>query len=51
MDGYAHTCCADLVEERTGMAVSRDGSGRVHVGTNEAARQDALKRVPAWFEQ
>lgn len=39
------------VEERTGMAISKDGSGRVHVGTNEAARKDALKRVPEWFEQ
>ena len=39
------------VEERTGMAISKDGSGRVHVGTNEAARQDALKRVPEWFGQ
>ena len=39
------------VEERTGMAGSKDGSGRVHVGTNEAAREDALKRVPEWFAQ
>jgi dienelactone hydrolase len=39
------------VEERTGMAISKDGSGRVHVGTNEAARKDALKRVPEWFGQ
>jgi len=39
------------VEERSGMASSKDGSGRVHVGTNEAARQDALKRVPDWFGQ
>jgi dienelactone hydrolase len=39
------------VEERAGMALSKDGSGRVHVGTNEAARQDALKRVPEWFGQ
>jgi len=39
------------VEERTGMAISKDGSGRVHVGTNEAARKDALTRVPEWFGQ
>ena len=29
--------------------VSLDGSGRIHTGTNPAARADALKRVPAWF--
>jgi len=33
----------------TGLAYSADGSGRVHVGTNPAARADALKRVPEWL--
>jgi dienelactone hydrolase len=39
------------LQERTGMATSRDGSGRVHIGTNEPARSDALKRVPEWLGQ
>ena len=39
------------VQERTGMATSRDGSGRVHFGTNEAARKDAQARVTEWFGQ
>jgi dienelactone hydrolase len=33
----------------TGLAYSADGSGRVHVGTNQAARADAIKRVPEWL--
>jgi dienelactone hydrolase len=33
----------------TGLAYSADGSGRAHVGTNAAARNDALKRVPEWL--
>jgi dienelactone hydrolase len=37
------------VQVRTGQAFSVDGSGRVHSGTNPAARADALKRVPAWL--
>jgi dienelactone hydrolase len=37
------------VQVRTEQAFSQDGSGRVHSGTNPAARADALKRVPAWF--
>ena len=28
---------------------SASPSGRVHIGTNAAARADALKRVPQWF--
>lgn len=32
-----------------GVARSADGSGTVHLGTNEAARDDAYKRVLAWF--
>ena len=38
-------------QTRTGLAFSVDGTGHVHSGTNPAARADALKRVPAWFEQ
>jgi dienelactone hydrolase len=34
---------------RTGLAYTADPSGKAHVGTNPAARADALKRVPAWF--
>jgi dienelactone hydrolase len=37
------------VQVRTGLAFSVDGSGRVHTGTNPAARADALKRVPEWL--
>lgn len=37
------------VHERRGMAFSADGSGRVHVGTNPAARADAFRRVPQWL--
>lgn len=36
-------------QERTGYAVSADGSGRIHTGTNAAARSDSLKRVPQWL--
>ena len=39
------------LQTRTGLAFSVDGTGRVHSGTNPAARADALKRVPAWFER
>jgi dienelactone hydrolase len=31
------------------LAFSADGSGRAHVGTNAAAREDALRRVRAWL--
>jgi dienelactone hydrolase len=34
---------------RTGYTVSADGSGRIHTGTNTAARADSLKRVPQWL--
>jgi dienelactone hydrolase len=37
------------VRQRTGVAFSADGSGSVHLGTNEAARADAIKRVPQWL--
>jgi dienelactone hydrolase len=33
----------------TGLAYSADGSGRAHVGTNRAARADALKRTVNWL--
>ena len=39
------------LQVRTGLAFSVDGSGRVHSGTNPAARADALKRVPEWFSR
>jgi dienelactone hydrolase len=39
------------LQTRTGLAFSVDGTGHVHSGTNPAARADALKRVPAWFER
>ena len=39
------------LQMRAGLAYSVDGSGRVHSGTNPAARADALKRVPEWFGQ
>jgi dienelactone hydrolase len=38
-----------LPQMRTGYAVSADGSGRIHTGTNVAARADSLKRVPQWL--
>ena len=37
--------------QRHGVAFSLDGSGRVTVGTNQEARADALKRIPAWFSR
>jgi dienelactone hydrolase len=36
-------------QERSGMANTASPSGRVHIGTNAAARADAFKRVPEWF--
>jgi dienelactone hydrolase len=39
------------LQVRTGLAFSVDGSGRVHSGSNPAARADAIKRVPEWFER
>jgi hypothetical protein len=33
----------------TGVTRSVDGSGNAHFGTNDAARADALKRVPQWI--
>jgi dienelactone hydrolase len=37
------------VRELTGLAYTADGSGRAHIGTNPAARTDALMRVPEWL--
>jgi dienelactone hydrolase len=37
------------VQVRTDYAFSRDGTGRIHTGTNTAARADSLKRVPQWL--
>ena len=37
------------VRELTGLAFTADGSGHAHVGTDAAARADALKRVPEWI--
>jgi len=36
---------------RTGLAYTRSSSGRVHVGSNAAARADAIKRVRAWLNR
>jgi dienelactone hydrolase len=35
----------------SGLAYSADGSGRAHVGTNHAAREDAIRRVTQWFSR
>jgi dienelactone hydrolase len=49
-DAYHNFDRAGLAEHvRTGVARTSDPSGRVHVGTNPAAREDALKRVPVWL--
>ena len=37
------------LRELTGLANTADGSGRAHIGTNTAARMDALMRVPEWL--
>ena len=39
------------LQERTGIANTPSPIGRVHIGTNAAARADALKRVPEWFSR
>ena len=38
------------VEERSGLATPPSGTGHAHIGTNEPARQDALRRVPGISE-
>ena len=37
------------IRELTGLVNTVDGSGKAHVGTNAAARADALARVPQWL--
>ena len=37
------------VQVRGDYAFSSDGTGRIHTGTNAAARADSLKRVPQWL--
>jgi dienelactone hydrolase len=37
------------IRVRDGLAHTPDPAGRVHSGTNPAARTDALKRVPQWL--
>lgn len=39
------------MRELSGLAYTADGSGKAHVGTNSAARADALKRVPEWLKR
>jgi dienelactone hydrolase len=38
-------------QERSGLANTASPNGRVHIGTNAAARADAWKRVPEWFSR
>jgi dienelactone hydrolase len=37
------------LRELTGLAYTADGTGRAHIGTNAAARTDALMRVVEWL--
>jgi dienelactone hydrolase len=37
------------MRELSGLTATADGSGRAHIGTNAAARADALRRVPQWL--
>jgi dienelactone hydrolase len=37
------------VHETTGLAVTPDGSGRAHLGSDPAARDDAIRRVTEWL--
>jgi len=39
------------VREVTGLANTADGSGKAHIGTNAAARADALLRVTQWLKR
>jgi dienelactone hydrolase len=36
-------------QQRTGIALAAGSTGRVHVGTDTAARNDAMRRVPEWL--
>jgi dienelactone hydrolase len=37
------------VRQRTGLAYTADNSGRAHIGSDPAARQDSIERVSAWL--
>jgi dienelactone hydrolase len=37
------------LQVRAGYAFASDSSGKIHTGTNPAARADALRRVPQWL--
>ena len=39
------------LQQRSNVAFASGGTGRVHVGTDAAARADALKRVPEWISR
>jgi dienelactone hydrolase len=39
----------DPIRVRRGLATPPSGTGRAHTGTNQAAREDALRRVPAFL--
>jgi dienelactone hydrolase len=39
------------LQQRSNVAFATGGTGRVHVGTDAAARADALKRVPEWISR
>jgi dienelactone hydrolase len=39
------------LRELKGLTYSGNGSGKAHAGTNDAARADALKRVPKWLSR
>jgi len=39
------------LQQRTNVAFSSGPAGRVHIGTDIAARADALKRVPEWISR
>jgi len=51
-DAYHDFDHPDLpVRLHSGLAFSADGSGRAHTGTNPAARQDAVRRVPDFLKR
>jgi dienelactone hydrolase len=39
------------LQARTGVAFTAGSSSPVHVGTDAAARADAIKRVPEWISR
>ena len=51
-DAYHDFDVAGLaVHERTGLTNTPNPGGRVHIGENPQAREDAFKRVPEWFSK